>query len=112
MKTSWFIGLFMLFGVLTLINGIIEMSTLSEGEVGVLQALMSPPTVNFSNPIGAITGIMSIAWDYLSNLWDIFWFNYAQFQGQYLLIKYIFFIPISLGMIVSLVMMLRGVGSG
>lgn len=111
MKTSWFIGLFMLFGMLQLISGVIEMTTLGEGEVSTLQALMTAPVVDLSNPISALTSVMSVGWDYLGNLWDVFWFNYSFFQGQWLLVKYIVFIPISIAMIISLVMMLRGVGS-
>lgn len=101
----------MLFGILTLISGIIEMNTLGAGEVSLIQRLMSPDIPEYSNPIGAVTAYMSVTWQYLEAFFDILFFNYSFFQGQWLLVKYILFIPVSFAMVFSLIMMLRGVAS-
>jgi len=111
MKTSWFIGLLTLWGIFTVISGIIEMNTLGEAEVGVFQALMQPEIPEFTNPIGAVFAFVNVAWDYLQNLWSVLWFDYAFFQGQWLYVKYIIFLPISISLVISLVFILRGVGS-
>lgn len=111
MKTSWFIGILVMFGVFTIISGVIEATTLGEDEVGLFKTLMTPPVIDSTHPLGVVFSVMSVAWDYLKNLFDILWFNYAFFQGQWLIIKYIFFLPISVAIIISLIFVLRGVGS-
>lgn len=101
----------MLFGILTIISGIIELGTMGAGELSTLQALMEPEVPEYTNPIGATAAYMTVAWDYMQNLWDILWFNYAFFEGEWLLIKYIVFWPVSIGIIMTFIFVMRGVGS-
>ena len=111
MKTSWFIGIIMLFGIFTVISGIIEMNTMGSDDISILQSLMQPQIPEFTNPLGAVFAVVNVAWDYLQVLWDVLWFDYAFFQGQWLYVKYLVFWPISVALVISLVFVLRGVGS-
>lgn len=110
MKTSWLIGLVMLFVILTVITGVMEMSYLGGAEASRLQRLMQPDVPAYTNPLGAITAYVTATWDYIQNLWGIFWFDYPFFQGSWAILRYIF-MAVSIGVIVSLVAVIRGVGS-
>lgn len=102
----------MLFVAMQIISGICEMTYISAGSIGRLQALMQPDVPAFSNPIGAVVAYVTVAWDYIQNLWGIFWFDYPFFTGSWAILRYALFIPISVGVIVSVVLAaIRGVGS-
>lgn len=102
MKTSWLIGLFVLFVVLHLITGVMEMSYMGAREVSRLQVLMQPGVI-FSNWLP--WAIVTAAATYIANFFNMLMFNYPTiFQGPYLIVKYALFIPISLGILVTLVL--------
>jgi len=84
---KWIIGLMTLFVVFSLISGLIEWAYGSE--VTKLTTLMKP----------------SLSISYVENLWNMFWFNYPFFSGHYAVVKYAIFWPISIGLIVSFVVM-------
>lgn len=90
---KYIIGLFMLFGVCTIIMGIIEGIPYGSDETTKLYDLMKP----------------SFSLGYLGNLWDMFWFDYPFLTGNLLYVKYVIFWPMSIGLIVSFVV---GIVSG
>jgi len=104
MSSKWIIGLVVLYVVLAIISGMVEMtSPLGVDEVGRIKTLMSPTVPSFSDPLGAIFAYITFTWDYITNLWGIFWFDYAFFTGGWVYVRYLLFIPVSIGVIVSLV---------
>jgi hypothetical protein len=112
MKTSWFIGMVMLFMVLSVIANICEMNYLGAGEVSTMQKLMQPDIPAYSNPVGAVVAYITVAWDYIKELWAIFWFDYPFFTGSMQLVRMAIFMPVSIGIIISIVLAaIRGVGS-
>ena len=113
MSTKWLIGLLLMWGVMTLISGVLESTTLGENEVGILQGLMTSPTVTSSTDfLGAATSWINYGTNFIGNLWDVFWFNYSFFQGQWLIVKYVIFMPISVALAFSIgLAIVRGVGS-
>ena len=113
MKTSYFIGLAILFVVLTLISGICELDyAKSTGSITLLESLMKPDIPSYFNPIGAVVAYVTVAWGYVQTLWSMLWFDYSFFTGGWIWIRYIFFIPVSLGLVLTLVLsVFRGVGS-
>lgn len=111
MSAKWFIGLVMLHILLTIISGICEMTSISAADIGRIQLLMQPDVPAYTNPVGAVFSYMTATWDYIENLWGIFWFDYAFFQGSWLYLRYCLFMPVSVGVIVTLVIaVVRGVG--
>ena len=90
-KPGWIIGLVMLFVVLQVIAGICEMAApLSASAITRLDVILNPSWTD-------ITG-------YAGNIWSMFWFDYPFFTGTWQLARYIFFIPVSVG--VSLILVL------
>ena len=114
MKPGWIIGLASAFVIMQIIAGVCEMGYVGSGEVGLFQQLMQPNIPDVKIPvIGQIAAFFSITWDYIVVLWNMFWFNYPFFQGTWSIVRYIFFVPVSVGVVVSLVLAtVRGVSSG
>ena len=83
-KPGWIIGLAMAFVLLTIVASICEMTApLSATAVIRLNTLMNP---SFTNIMG-----------WLGNLWSMLWFDYPFFEGTWSLARYIFFMPVSVG---------------
>jgi len=113
-KTSWIIGLWMLFIGGALLSGILEMQYLggSEDVSGVFNRMMSVPSLsnlNFLEVAGAVIGII---WDWVQAFWDMLWWDYAFFHDNWAIFKWMLCYPLSIAMVVSTVMAIgRGVGS-
>ena len=89
LKPGWIIGLAMAFVLLSIISGICELTApLSASVVSRVDILMNPSLTN-------ITG-------WLGNLWSMMWFDYPFLTGSYSLVRYIFFMPISIGIVAIL----------
>ena len=114
MKSSWIIGLWMLFIGGALLSGILELQYLggSESVVGVFNKIMSVPSLanmSFFEVTGAIIGIV---WSWIQAFWDVLWWNYAFFDGSWAIIKWLLLYPLSAAMVVSTVLAIgRGVSS-
>ena len=82
---KWIITLVTLFVVFTIICGIVD------GTYGVnpskLSVLLLPDWKHITTWFG--------------NLWDILWFNYSFFDGPWVIVKYVLFWPVSIGLVVS-----------
>ena len=88
-KAGWIIGIVMAFVLMTIVASICELTApLSATAVSRIDVLMNPGLTN-------VTG-------WLGNLWGMLWFDYPFFSGTWLLAKYIFFMPISVGISVVL----------
>ncbi len=99
----------MLFVLLTIISGVVEMTTMGDDDVSRIEALMTKPQIEETSGIlGTVVGVVGFAWGYLENLWGILWFDYAFFQGQWIIVKYIIFMPISAAMIIAIIFGLKG----
>jgi hypothetical protein len=111
--TKWLIALAILFVVGSLLSGIIEQQYLGSSQVGVLHGLIGGyEQVDFSNPLIGIGSLLSIVWNSFKALWNMFWWNYAFFDGEWVIIKYALFWPISFGMVITLVLSLtRGIST-
>ncbi|GAH55757.1 unnamed protein product [marine sediment metagenome] len=133
MRMTWIVGLAMLFFIGTGISMTLENEYIgSEGvqyedkygnpcdiddpgakPVGVISTfytLVKPDFAQFTNPLQAIGGFFVLAWNWIVALWKVFWWDYAFFTGTWAILKYLGW-AISLGVIVALIMAIRGVGS-
>ena len=114
MKTSWIIGIWILFIGGSIISGIVEMQYLSGStdEAGVFTNLMTAPVlgdnVNLFTIIGAVIKI-TVGW--VGAIWDMLWWDYAFFTGGWVIFKWVLLFPLSIGLITTIVMAIRGVGS-
>ena len=113
MSIKWIIGLMTAFIILSLLSGIIEMQYLGTSDAGILNSIITAPeVVSFNNPLTAVYTFASFAWNMTKALWAAFWWDYAFFQGYWVIFKYAIFWPISVGIIVAIVLAIRGVSSG
>jgi len=116
MKPGWVIGLFTAFVIMQIIAGVCEMTYLGSEQVGVLQQLMQPEIPDVQIPIiGSVVTFFAVTWNFISTLWtpQVFFWDYPFFQGTWAIVRYALFIPLSIGLIVSLILAaVRGVSSG
>ena len=114
MNPKWVIGIVAAAVIFGIVGGICEMSYIGEDEVSKLQRLLQPDFPDYKIPIlGQIAAFVTVAWDYVQVLWEMFWWDYPFFEGSWSLVRYMFFIPLSIGAVVSLVLAtFRGVSSG
>lgn len=88
---KWLIGIATLFVACTLWSGICEGAYLGGTDLNTLfNTLIRLPAP--WNPVGV--------WNWLMNLWAMFWFDYAFFHGDWVIVQTIFQC-ISLGVVVS-----------
>ena len=113
MSAKWLIGFFMLYVICAIVSLMMEAQQLGASEASTLYIILTPDIPAYSNPIGAIFAYISVAPAYLDALWSIFWWDYSFFEGSWQLVRYILFLPLSGGLVVSLVLaFVRGVSSG
>lgn len=118
MPIKWTVSLAMLFLFLTLISGVMEMVYITSDETGVFHDLTHPEMgkgAGSSIPIigtivSAVTAFFTVAWNFLISLLKLVTFDYAMFQGAWLIVRF-FFLAIAIGWIVSLVLAFRGTAS-
>jgi hypothetical protein len=129
MRITLLIGMAMLWLIGTLISLTLENSYLGQepqyeeqiidgetvlvrvGSVSTLEKLMSPEFSEMTNPISFVVGVFNIVWDYLGIIWNMLWWNYSFFTGVWSIFRYVGWC-ISLGVVISLVLAIRGTSSG
>lgn len=110
MKTLIIVGIFMLYLIGTAISLTLEGEYLGTGLVDTFFRVMRPEFGSFSNPLTAIGGFFIMVWAWIQALWAVFWWNYSFFTGYWEVLKYLGWC-LSIGIVVSLVLAVRGVGS-
>ena len=122
MRITLLIGLAILWLIGTMLSLTLEGSYIGQeaqydesgnivGTVSTLDRLMSPDFSEMTNPVTFAIGVFNIVWDYIGILWNMLWWNYVMFTGVWSVFKY-FGWCISLGVVVSLVLAIRGTPSG
>jgi hypothetical protein len=110
MSPKWIIGILMAMIVMQLICGVCEMSYGFGDTPSRIQTFLSPPVPSYSNPAQAVFAYITVGWEWLSNLFWMFWWDYSFFSGSWQMVRYIFFLPISVGVVVMIVLVaMRGV---
>jgi len=113
MKTSWIIGLWVLFIGGSLISGITEMQFLSgsTNEVAVFNRLMTQPVLADANVFTIVGAVVKMTINWFFAFWDMLLWNYAFLTGGWAIFKWIVLYPISAGFIASIIMAVRGTSS-
>lgn len=112
MSIKWMIGIVFCFVAFSLLCGIGEMTTFGEGEVTRLQVLVTAPNfTEVENVFEGITVLAAFTWDWVANFISMLLWDYSFFQGQWAMVKYLIYFPVSIGIIWGLVSALRGVRS-
>jgi hypothetical protein len=112
MKMSFIIGWACLFVGCIFFNTVVEQSTgVSTTQWGWINSLMSPTVVESpaTNFLGTITGYITLVGSYMKTLISMIflWFP-SMWTGVWYWVYIFFFLPVSVGFVVSIVIILRG----
>lgn len=107
------IGVVMLWVTLAMINGVCELNYVGSSEQSVLNTLFTGwRGIEGASFIANAAGFINYLWDWFNALFRLLFFDFAFFQGEWGIIRWVFFIPIAIGIIWMIVSMMRGTSSG
>lgn len=110
MRTSWMAGILFLFVFGQIISLTIESQYVGTNLTDTFYALMRPDFAQFTNPLTAIGGFFIFLWEWVQALWAVFWWDYSFLEGTWEILR-VFGWALSISMIVSILMAIRGTGS-
>jgi len=112
MATKWLIGMAMVYVTLAVVDGIAG-GTYLGGGVNTLWSVMTGfQAIDVTNPLTAVGGVLIQTWQILVGIFEILTWNFPHiFSGVWAIVRWVL-CAISLGIIISLIMALRGVSSG
>jgi len=112
MRTAWIIGMAMAYVVLSVISGIDEGTYFGGTGIDTIwSGFTTIQTVDFTNPLTVVVGLIVALKDLMIGLFEILTWKFSFFTGSYVIFRYILG-AISLGIMVSLILALRGTSSG
>lgn len=112
MRTAWIIGLAMGYVLLTVISGIDEGTYFGGTGVETLwKGFNTVQVVDFTNPLTTVSGVIVALKNLMIGLFEIMTWKFSFFTGPFLIFRFILS-AISLGVMVSVIMALRGTASG
>ena len=111
MRTSWMAGFGLLFFCGMLISLTIEGLYMGTDTTNVFYRVMNPNFGSFSNPLLAIGGFFIMVWTWIQALWAILWWDYSFLTGSWEILRYAGW-SVTIAMVVSIVLAVRGTGSG
>jgi hypothetical protein len=112
-KTGYLIGAIMLFVILAVVFGLAENSYMGANETSTLDTLMAPfMQSGLFSGVKVMVGSL-FSGEYLDALWRVFWWEYPSvFHGDWIIARYAFFMPLSIGILIALALaFFRGTSS-
>jgi hypothetical protein len=112
MRTAWLVGMAMLYVILSVVSGIDEGTWFGGTGVETLwSGFTTIQVVDFTNPLTVVGGILVALKTLVVGLFEIFTWKFSFFTGAFIIFRFIL-AAISLGIMVSLILALRGTSSG
>ena len=112
MRTAWVIGLAMAYVILTIISGIDEGTYFGGTGVSTIWSGFTVlKVVDFTNPLTAVFGVLVALKDLLVGMFEIMTWKFSFFTGPFIIFRFLLG-SISLGVMVSMILALRGTSSG
>jgi hypothetical protein len=111
MKQSYVIGIVMLWVMALWLCCVAENNNIIGNEqTNLISVLLTPQGTDFSNPITAVTSIITDVWQYMKVFLQmaVLWFP-DLWHGNWIWVWYVICLPLAIGMIFSIVTILRGV---
>ena len=115
MVIRWLMGFFMAWVIMVIIaNSIEALDPLGANQITLLELALGYSTVSASDPTGGAFSGLSMATTTVKALWDAMLFNYNFFYASFVtkLVRFILFLPCTIGMAVTLLLTLRQIISG
>lgn len=111
MATKWLIGMGMIYVVLLIVSGISEGTYFGGTGVATIWSVMTGfQAIDVTNPLTAVGGVLIAVWQILVGIFEILTWKFSFFVGVWAIFRYIL-CAISLGIIISLILAVRGVSS-
>jgi hypothetical protein len=115
MVIRWLIGFFILFVVLVIVSNIIEaQDPLTDETITILELALGYQSVSASDPTGGTFSGLAMLPTAVGAIWDALIFNYPFFNASFIakMVRYILFLPCTIGMFFTLALTIRQVISG
>ena len=115
MVIRWLIGFFILFVVMVIISNVIEaQDPLTDETITVLELALGYQSVSAGDPTGGTFSGLAMLPTAVNAVWDALLFNYPFFNASFVakLVRFILFVPCTIGMIFTLALTIRQVISG
>jgi hypothetical protein len=113
MKTSWIIGVVTIWLILFVLCMIVEDTTaMGSSDMSMLQSLVQPKGTDFSNIVSGAISLVTDVWQYFTLLIQLIflWFP-SMWDGVYIWFWLFICLPIGIGMVASIVTVIRGSSS-
>jgi len=113
MKTGWIVGIATAWVILFIFGLVCDQAWFDGSTLTTLNQLIHPSFPASSIPvIGVVIGAVATVWGFVQALFTILLLRFDFWSGQYMMLWYIFCLPVGIGIIVSLVLsVFRGVSS-
>ena len=114
MKTGWIVGIVMAYVIMLVFCIVCDQSWFNGETLKTLHTLEQPPPVVGQNLpiIGPIIGGIAAIVEWILNLFDIIFLRFRFWSGSYMILWYIFCLPIGVGLVASIIITLvRGAPS-
>jgi hypothetical protein len=112
MRTAWIVGMAMLYVVLSVVSGIDEGTYFGgTGVATIWQGFTSLQVIEFTNVAAGVWGVLVALKDLVVGLFEILTWKFSFFTGGFAIFRFILG-AISLGIMTSLILALRGTSSG
>jgi hypothetical protein len=113
-KTGWITGLVTAWVILFIFGIICDQAWFNGSTLNTLNTLIHPQFPASNIPIiGLVIGAITVLWDWIQALFTVVLLRFDFWNGTYMILWYIFCLPVAIGVIVSMVItVMRGVPSG
>lgn len=112
MRTAWIVGMAMLYVILCVVSGIDEGTYFGgTGVATIWKGFTSFQVIEFTNVAAGVWGVLVALKDLCVGLFEIFTWKFSFFAGNFAIFRFILG-AISLGIMTSLILALRGTASG
>lgn len=104
MKTGWIVGVVTAWVLMLIFSIICDLAWFDGSTLSILNTLMHPSFPASSIPIiGVIVGAITVVWGWLQAFIIVLFLRFDFWSGSYMILWYIFCMPVGIGVIVSLV---------
>ena len=112
MRTAWIVGMAMLYVILCVVSGIDEGTYFGgTGVATIWKGFTSLQVIEFTNVAAGVWGVLVALKDLVVGLFEILTWQFSFFTGPLAIFRFILG-AISLGIMTSLILALRGTSSG
>jgi len=112
MRTAWIVGMAMLYVILSIVSGIDEGTYFgATGVETIWMGFTSLQVIEFTNVAAGVWGVLVALKDLCVGLFEILTWKFSFFTGAFIVFRFILG-AISLGIMTSLILALRGTSSG